>query len=76
MNSNRILVKEVRLYFYSDNTLEYRNVPLPPRDADGRIIRKPKAPRLPPSPHVSPDPMVSCPACGAVFRVGRKLAQP
>ena len=71
---NRTLVSEVRLYFYSDNTLEYRKVALPPRNADGRIIRKPKAPREPKTPHVSPDPMVSCPACGAVFRVGKKLA--
>ena len=68
LKPNRVLISEVRLYFYSDNTLEYRKVTLPSRDANGRVVKKPRPPK---APHVTPDPMVTCPVCGSTFRVGR-----
>ena len=55
------LVREVRFYFYSDGTCKWREVKQPPK------IERPRRER----PQVKPDTLVTCPACGTTFRVGR-----
>ena len=57
----RRLVKEIRIYFYSDNTQEMREIKIVKRGKD----RQPRKRRQ----EITPGTIVRCPRCGTEFSI-------